>query len=709
MQWLGGSTAVKVAGLAIRAPLTYFYDGRIGPSEEPAAIDSSLPLAPAASHSGQRELGYWPTYTELTPTQRRIYLEWLATHRRQIPPELGYVFLFIYGLERRALLEYADHGEIFDETLRLRAVYNSSGSAVSRSFDSYTSSFLWFLSAAFPNQLGAARIEQLCRATRSWSEENLGSMLAYFTEAARPLPAWAAYAVAETLPLSQRSVVTRRVGDQFRSLFAKKYATKFPEGLALRSSKRSLVHRYRPANAALAPAEVQIANVMGVSSQFKPLSKLWNETIDDLRQLSSVVGRGENPANTPEAWAALPPELRAGVDHPCCDAVNELILKETRDDGRTLVSVTKLAAAIGDENVDRFTPGKARRICEIAGHVGYCVEPDARLTGKGYRGEEVVALFLRMTDDEADPTRYAAASCMLRAGMAMAAADGEVHPSETALLMQQLRQAFELSEEELRRLESLRVLLEQDPSDLGNFGRAAKALPLDQRRAIGRLLMALAAADGVVTNDEVRALRRAYSSMGLDKAEADEAVAALTDKAEKDEPPTVQPGTYDVASGEAIPAPPTKTPQPVGLMLNRAAIASIMNDTREVAQMLAAAMQADACDQDSATTAEASTATASAASAKPVAVQPDVIDAAGSSDTVVTTDPTLPARYAKFYELLLVRGDWAVAEAEATARQHGHMLSGAIETLNEWSCERYGGPLFVEDGDRLIVERELLN
>ncbi len=37
------------------------------------------------------------------------------------------------------------------------------------------------------------------------------------------------------------------------------------------------------------------------------------------------------------------------------------------------------------------------------------------------------------------------------------------------------------------------------------------------------------------------------------------------------------------------------------------------------------------------------------------------------------------------------------------------MLSGAIEALNEWSTDVYGGQLFVEEEGFIVVERSLIN
>jgi hypothetical protein len=69
----------------------------------------------------------------------------------------------------------------------------------------------------------------------------------------------------------------------------------------------------------------------------------------------------------------------------------------------------------------------------------------------------------------------------------------------------------------------------------------------------------------------------------------------------------------------------------------------------------------------------------------------------------------LPQRYAVLYELLIAQSEWTMLEAEVLARKQGLMLSGAIEAINDWSFEVHGGPLFIEEPDRLVVETALLH
>lgn len=65
---------------------------------EPSLISIRLPLGDRISPYD--EVSYFPqiAYSSLTPVQRSTYLEWLKDITRQF--DIGYVFLFFYGLER---------------------------------------------------------------------------------------------------------------------------------------------------------------------------------------------------------------------------------------------------------------------------------------------------------------------------------------------------------------------------------------------------------------------------------------------------------------------------------------------------------------------------------------------------------------------------------------------------------------------------------
>ncbi len=71
---------------------------------EPSAIDINLPLSDLLF--SPPPLGYYPSYERLTPQERTAYLNWLTDIT--VPIDIGYVFIFYYGLERHLFFGNAE-------------------------------------------------------------------------------------------------------------------------------------------------------------------------------------------------------------------------------------------------------------------------------------------------------------------------------------------------------------------------------------------------------------------------------------------------------------------------------------------------------------------------------------------------------------------------------------------------------------------------
>jgi hypothetical protein len=116
-----------------------YYGSGLGAVEssgvEPAQIDPKLPVDRTVNDCTVRRLNYWSSYSGASPEARAAYLNWLATGRNKSSADLGYVFLYFYGLERRALYDAhlsaaakTDLPWIVAEIERLLAIYGHSGS-----------------------------------------------------------------------------------------------------------------------------------------------------------------------------------------------------------------------------------------------------------------------------------------------------------------------------------------------------------------------------------------------------------------------------------------------------------------------------------------------------------------------------------------------------------------------------------------------------
>ena len=84
---------------------------------EPSLISKAWPIRKPLDYNAVPKLNYYPRYECITPEQRYIYLQWLKNVDNQI--DIGYVFIFYYGLERFLLTSKAK--EAADMILRLRS------------------------------------------------------------------------------------------------------------------------------------------------------------------------------------------------------------------------------------------------------------------------------------------------------------------------------------------------------------------------------------------------------------------------------------------------------------------------------------------------------------------------------------------------------------------------------------------------------------
>ena len=84
--------------------------------DDPSTIYFKAPISEPVDPSSVPRPPYYPSYAGLTPEQRFIYLKWLQNIEAGI--DVGYKFLFYYGLERHLLV--GDFDNAYDMIIRLR-------------------------------------------------------------------------------------------------------------------------------------------------------------------------------------------------------------------------------------------------------------------------------------------------------------------------------------------------------------------------------------------------------------------------------------------------------------------------------------------------------------------------------------------------------------------------------------------------------------
>jgi uncharacterized tellurite resistance protein B-like protein len=309
----------------------------------------------------------------------------------------------------------------------------------------------------------------------------------------------------------------------------------------------------------------------------------------------------------------------------------------------------------------RQTPAQLRKLGETAAMLGIAIEPELRLACAARDADAPLLIWRARSTELPDREIYVAASSVLALATSIALADGvDMDEEELRVITRIIEDLFRLDDHLRARLAAHIEWLRRQPANALQLARKLQAsLKPEDLAKLGRLLVAVAAADGTVSRAEHDALKRLYKALGLPAAELAAALVASEARLEGDEPVVVQPAR-PVAPGERIPSP---APEP---QLNRRAIDAILADTRDVAAMLSAVLD-------------------------------DAEDEPAQLPAVTTGD--LDARYQSVLQELLSKAEWSASEVRTLSVKAQLMPGAILETINSWSDATFGEYLIEDRGD----------
>lgn len=700
VQWASFEDILEVVSYRIEHPMTYWAAGKTRIAEA-SCIEKNLPVGnPISEPIGA--LGYWPRYENMTPGQRGNYLSWLASGKQGQLDDIGYAFVYFYGLERRAFIDGKDVDLIIPEVVRLLNRYPDSGS-----FNGYLSRFIAFSAARIGLKSITSDCFKLCfeqAPLKSYSEDLLAVILCWFYQNNLPLPSRWAFEVARQDVRTMRSVVIDRAPEQFRSLFMKKYHERFAEGVMLKAAERERLIEYHPASPSLmelgysaaAFAAVRIPDIMGYQSQFVYLSQIWNACIDELRDFSRAVGKGLD-VTTREAWEALPPALRKDVDHPDASRWKTVATTQAREDGFSFAAIAELAQIQGFQPREKLTATQSRSLARTAEDLGLAIVPDARITGRAYAWSDEVVLFQPEGSAAVQQeSGYRAASCMLELGMVIAGADGRIDLEELTHIERFLDDQFRLSSDESRRLKAYGMLLSKKLPSISSLSKLLReALTLDQRAMIGKYLIGVAAAKGSIDRKEISALKKIYAALDIDVSELDAQLVELRRSSSK--PVEVQTGQPEIYAGEKI---SMRMPTP-GCILDYEAVVRKKKETEEVLILITDAL--DQREDEIEQTDENVTNNTSATGDE--AASPTPAELPFSEEKLAPLDKRYYAPLAE----LLSKQVWSTGELANLAERHGiKMFGGIIAAINNWATDVLGDSILIEDNNGYKVDLSIV-
>ena len=113
LKFYSKNDSVELFGYTITDSLFYTCTSK---SDMPFAIDAKS--TPTFGYTPSEGLSYWPNYNQINKTQQGFYIKWLSEGKPFIE-ELGYAYIYYYGLEYRALVEKQDLKDVLFEVIDL--------------------------------------------------------------------------------------------------------------------------------------------------------------------------------------------------------------------------------------------------------------------------------------------------------------------------------------------------------------------------------------------------------------------------------------------------------------------------------------------------------------------------------------------------------------------------------------------------------------
>jgi uncharacterized tellurite resistance protein B-like protein len=506
---------IDIHGYAIDGPIytgkrdRHFYG-------EPAVIDPQLKVTTGKLADA---LGYWPNYGDLTPAQRGNYLSWLSSGRGHCD-ELGYVFLYLYGLERYVYRDAEKDSKekrnetlnfIVDEVQRLRTLFPES-----RSFDDYTNNlidaiYVKFWSekltkrkGVFPTRSPIAASHAIILQANSSQDEQLDAD-------------WALQWVLGFGGVRRTTAVRENyAGD--RASFRHAYEQSTKGGMKIPKCIRKAGTLYfSPSSQGLGDAAGQEypADWYSPLELKRPLGKLeeiFREVAPSVRKLSKAIA-SKDVLELLNAWPRGMPTTYSSQLSTIVEKLQRVIDTEKELRVSTLLQVFKQPAT------DKLTTTQVRKIASALETCGYVIVPDPICTPVPLKSTDLIVTYKGERLKGMSPEGGHVATAV-QLGTMLALADGEAHEHEVEIIRKLVNSHPNSSEREyLHHYAEWRL---SQPASTAGLKQGIDQLNDTQKNDLSEMLIALARADGLLPKDEVKELEKLFKRLGLENGRVSE-------------------------------------------------------------------------------------------------------------------------------------------------------------------------------------------
>jgi tellurite resistance protein len=671
-KWIKPGESITIKGQTFTSG-NFYFGGKLssldGYGTEASLVDDSLKVENKPSSFEDESLGYWPKFISLTPKGRGAFLSWLSSNRSDPETPMGYVFIYFYGLERRITVDSikqqmddAEFKSLFEEILRLKGIYGSS-----RSFSNYSTRLLEIMCLLRPDVVSHPELEKTPQRDSLLFKHRLATTVSE----EKPVPAELALAWIRFCPDYNLKKPARRCIYEFSQMFIRLYTKKYEDGIVVKPNKTRLKIEYHPASSSLRGISFPQQDLPDPSNLKGPVNKLIaiaDECTTQLDAYSRYLAKQDTSRTDIEAVLLLPDDLSdlgatLGLGKFKKWADDAILTKKGLVNVEEFWTYTKSALPI------KINKKEAELIQNLAQKAGYGIAPDTRYHHTKASADGKLVLFPEGHGKYFEPSKaFSETGMALRLGAMVAVIDSHVDQAELNLLTQLIDHDTNLSPTEKRSLHAYLVWRLNTPSNTTGLKARIKLLGKAEKAAVSRILVGVAMADGKIDPAEIKQLEKLYTLLGLDKALVMGDIHGMSSSKVGLRPSSSQSETISPAS--------------TSFQLDESILAIHESETEDVQSMLGAIFVEEEPAGES--------------------------DDSATDSTAVEEETGIDKQHYALFESLIRKDKWTREEVEALCRDSGLMVSGALETINDWSFDKVDAAVFEEDGDAIYVEQEIV-
>jgi tellurite resistance protein len=673
-EWKAKDTQITIAGITISKGLIYVGKS-LGKDKNPyetenCLVNPGLKVAQWGDREG-RTMGYWPSYSTISPEARRSYLEWLAGDRSDPDAYIGYVFLYFYGLERRLMLErnVPDAAVVADEVRRLLKVYGGN-----HSFNRYATELLTavelksgepsaqFLAHVEPNGYEVPTVIQIALGVRVRDDRIMEPDLLY--------------RFAMTHPETRARTPAKRAPELMRQLFSEQVSREYPLGFRYKTARAKPLQKHYKACSGSFQVDIDIlgGNIPDIAHHAQPIGmarRIFDACSDALDDYSRALGRLPTLMPNLMAVSKLPKALRAQQADLLEGRPLDRIAGATRDG--TLTTVAEVARTAGIDVGTPPTKPKLREVSQLLAAFGYGVTFDPAYATKTLSGNDPALIFQITAETAAEPTeRFRPIQLAVMLGLVIGHADGHFDDSERDALTKRIEREPSLSADERIRLRAEIRVNEVYPDRLDEWMKRLKDVTPDAKLSVADELISVASADGNLHAAEIRKLELIFKRLGLARQSLYDRLHSGPNSAARTPASSFEDGTVDASAAKP------------SARIDLSKLHSIRSETSVTATVLADIFADDDAD-----------------ATEPILVQADAT--APESETF----EGLEQRYGTLLNELRLRASWSAPDFDRLARDTGLMPGAAREAINDWAMDRFD-ELLIEGEDPVEISLHLL-